>query len=291
MLPFASLFSALDNRLAGATDSVVVLVGTAIVAGLGLADYEVAAFFSFTVAYVVPVGLVAWYARKRRWMYAMAIAASGASLAARLADLDRISTWLQDWEAVGRCALYVLLGYLMVQLRTALELQKTMARTDALTGLANLRAMDEIAEAEVERTRRFGRPMTIAFLDIDAFKKINDSYGHAFGDLVLRETAEHFQRGLRSTDSIARAGGDEFIVVMPETSARAAREVLGRLRTLTLNANKEIVVTFSIGAVTVLRSGFSCRELLETADRLMYVAKRRGPGQFEQLVLPSAKAA
>ena len=94
-----------------------------------------------------------------------------------------------------------------------------LATTDAVTGLANRRRFMEVLEAEFQRSRRYGGRLALAMVDVDRFKRFNDTHGHAFGDRVLVEVAKRLAAGARQTDVVARLGGDEFVILMPETSA------------------------------------------------------------------------
>lgn len=184
---------------------------------------------------------------------------------------------------VSRVALLLFLGILMRQasrnLRAYSKMQQ-LAATDDLTGIANRRHFFDRAEREFERARRFETPLTAVLIDLDAFKAINDSHGHAAGDLALRETARLLRRHARSVDTVARLGGDEFGMLLPQTDGRGAEILLERLREkigdhVIATENAEFRVRFSAGIAELDVTVQSFGELLTRADASMYGDKRR----------------
>ncbi|KAB0581071.1 diguanylate cyclase [Ideonella dechloratans] len=152
--------------------------------------------------------------------------------------------------------------------------------TDALTQVANRRGLMQQFEVEQARIAREGASLAIGLLDIDNFKRLNDTLGHTAGDEALKALAEHVRSSLRPVDAVARFGGEEFVVLLPGTPVDEAQQVLTRLQrqlsaSLFMHENKEVFVTFSAG-VTQYRAGESLEEALERADEALYEAKRTG---------------
>lgn len=152
--------------------------------------------------------------------------------------------------------------------------------TDALTQIANRRGLMQAFEVERAKLERDGGELALGLLDIDNFKKLNDTLGHAAGDVALKALAEHVKTSLRPVDVVARYGGEEFVVVLPGTPVGEAQQVLTRLqRTLSeslfLHDQQPVFVTFSAG-VTTYRHGERIEEALERADEALYEAKRTG---------------
>lgn len=176
---------------------------------------------------------------------------------------------------------------LQLKLQHALAKEKELARMDTLTGVANRRAFYEALESEKERACRHKLPLTVAYVDLDDFKKINDSLGHATGDLVLTTVAGILRHNLRSTDLVARIGGDEFSLLLPETAEDAARIVLKKLQMqLQQKMNtEEWSIGFSIGAASFHNPGLSAEEILRAADQLMYEVKALGKNKISVAVL------
>ncbi|MDP9127985.1 MAG: GGDEF domain-containing protein, partial [Pseudomonadota bacterium] len=157
----------------------------------------------------------------------------------------------------------------------------SQATTDELTDISNRRHFFSLAERELGRAQRFGRPLSILMIDIDHFKKINDTHGHAVGDEVLKAFVQRALESLRQSDIIGRLGGEEFAVVMPETARAAAEAAAERLRVHVaerpLIAEREaIITTVSIGVATFMTEDKSIDRFLDRADQALYRAKHDG---------------
>jgi len=193
-------------------------------------------------------------------------------------------------------------GERIVRYRKALKEQQVllefMAREDKLTGLSNRRHFEERAQEECLRAHRYNHPLSLLFGDIDHFKAVNDRYGHAYGDLVLKEVAQTLLQHCRNNDLIARHGGEEFTVLLIETLIEDGLPVAERLRAavkaLTFShPSGPFHVTISFG-ITCMESeqSQSLAELLEEADKALYTAKRNGRDRVErytgsQLITPA----
>ena len=166
-------------------------------------------------------------------------------------------------------------------LRVSEERYKQLSVTDSLTGLFNARHLHERLKAEVERSRRYSRPLSLLVLDCDNFKKVNDTYGHLEGDKVLQALAKVIRGCLRSSDSAYRYGGEEFIVILPEVEIDAAQLLADRLRQgfadqmVVADSGTCIRCTVSIG-VAEYRTGEGESQLIRRADDANYEAKRQG---------------
>ncbi len=166
------------------------------------------------------------------------------------------------------------------ELQSELEKASTLVRHDQLTGTLNRRGLEEAFENEVARSRRRKSPLCVALLDIDNFKKLNDTLGHAAGDGALIHLVTVIRETLRPQDTLARFGGEEFIILLPETGLEDAKTALVRLqRELTrrffLADNEKILITFSAG-VTEQRADDTQESVVKRADQAMYAAKQAG---------------
>ena len=164
------------------------------------------------------------------------------------------------------------------------EEQASEARIDSLTGLLNRRALEEILAAEISRAHRFAHQLTIVLLDLDRFKEINDSFGHAAGDVMLRAVSRLLTSLARQGDTVARWGGEEFVVVLPETDLAGAQRFAERLRrTIEAHAVGEMKTSASCGVTTMLPED-SVEELIGAADQALYLAKSNGRNRTESAV-------
>ena len=152
-----------------------------------------------------------------------------------------------------------------------------LSLTDALTGIYNRRYFDLFLTNEVERSRRFGRDLAIIMIDIDHFKKYNDSYGHPAGDKALKFVVMCLQKGHRRADVLTRVGGEEFALILPETGVGGALEVAQRIRAaLTTSSDLKQPLTLSMGISTLHGGDVEADVLIHQADQALYKAKRTG---------------
>jgi diguanylate cyclase (GGDEF)-like protein len=172
------------------------------------------------------------------------------------------------------------------ELQQMLERVEVMAQTDPLTELYNRRKFSLTVESEFSRTRRYQSPLTCVMIDIDHFKGVNDEFGHRTGDHVLRELARIIERNIREVDTAARWGGEEFVILMPETARDGALHPAERIRN---QAEKNAFsglpagrVTVSIGIASVPSTGIDSGEhLIDASDLAMYEAKKKGRNRVE----------
>lgn len=264
-----------------ASPGTTALVSAALIGLIGLADVATGEEISSSVFYALPVGLAAWYAGAR-WAGVMATGAAGTWWAADLlAGATYTADWIPAWNTGVRLAFFMIIASLLVRLRAALEFQRSLAEVDRLTGLANSRRFLAAVEQEVARATRYRHPVSLAYIDLDGFKGVNDRWGHKVGDDVLASVGQTLRRAVRATDLPARLGGDEFAILFPETGAGAAPEAIEKVRGQLQGAMEAggWPVGFSVGVVTSEGETSSAEELIRRADDLMYEVKRSGKGR------------
>ena len=186
-------------------------------------------------------------------------------------------------DQFGRLVLLGASGVLATAIVDRSRQLRHLSALDRLTGLLNRGYFESRYQAEVARARRHGHPLAVALLDLDRYKNFNDRYGHSSGDVALRVLAETLVKGLRTSDIVARYGGDEFVVLLPETSPQAAFEKLEQLRLSVARAEFSIPrhdltaqITLSAGIACLPDDGTDPVELLEVADRRLFEAKDGG---------------
>jgi diguanylate cyclase (GGDEF)-like protein len=184
-----------------------------------------------------------------------------------------------DEDALGTLAGQASIALDNVQLHQ--EAQR-LSTTDPLTGVWNFRYLSMSLAREIERSNRFDRPLAVLMLDLDHFKQVNDTYGHARGDAVLRELAERVQEQIREVDTFARYGGEEFVVVLPETTLEGAAQLAERIcagvrrAPFRTDGEEPLEVTISIGGAAFPIHGSSPATLMRAADKALYEAKALG---------------
>jgi diguanylate cyclase (GGDEF)-like protein len=240
-------------------------------------DYVTPPELNLTFMYVLVILLACW---NLGLMWSLAFTALASGMQFLVVDQikgDYISLMYLYIDLGNRLFTFLLVIVLTVPLRTAYAREKITARVDWLTKIPNRRAFTELLATEIARYERTGAPFSVAYIDLDDFKSINDRFGTEKGDLLLYEIAETVKRGLRKTDAVARLGGDEFAILFPASGMDAALPIVQRVRAQLDALNQEGgSVTFSIGLGTFGRPGLSPDEVTALCDSLMHRVKREG---------------
>lgn len=241
-------------------------------------DFLTGAEYRVFPLYFVPLSGAAWYLGRSGALAGAALCAFSWVGSNYLAGL-RFSTpavWVVNF--LMQAASFVVVGMLIATLRSALARAAELSRTDSLTSLFNSRAFYEETQRILARGRRYGHHCTLAYIDLDNFKAVNDLLGHHGGDDIIRRTAGLIRQCSRMGDVSARLGGDEFVVLLPETGPEGAQVVLERLRSVVAETFGEspCPVTASVGAVSFTAPPRDVEELVRLADAAMYAAKSAG---------------
>jgi diguanylate cyclase (GGDEF)-like protein len=256
----------------------------ALIVAVGLFDYATGLEIAFSIFYFLPLALVGWKVGPR---YAAPLCALTAVvwLATDLAaGVEYESVMIPIWNTVTRLATFLLVTTLLGSLRDVARHEEDLARTDAMTGLLNWRGFHEVAEKELTASHERNEPLSVVYIDLDDFKKVNDELGHTMGDKVLVSVAGALDSQTRSSDGVARLGGDEFALLLPSTGTSGVQEMLEnlvhRVRAALIDVPSQ--VSFSAGAVTFLVPPRTIDELIKRSDALMYEAKRSAKGSYQQ---------
>lgn len=206
-----------------------------------------------------------------------------------LLSMNRVTEWLTPGDlgllsAYG--AMFLLVGYLTIMLADAIHFansrMRKLARTDQLTGLLNMPTFRVVAHSLYSRALRNNQPFVIVMADMDNLKKINDHYGHSAGDQAIIETAASMQNAMRESDVLARYGGDEFVMFLPDTPLQGALTLINRLladgshNTPPPGSGDTVKPVFSVGVAVYPNHGSTVEELLEKADKALYQSKKNG---------------
>ncbi|MGE4072498.1 MAG: GGDEF domain-containing protein [Lysobacterales bacterium] len=256
----------------------IMMIGALMVCLLALVHYEIGYEISFAVFYTMPISLVAWYAGRRAAYFISVLSAIAWHLANRLAGETFSVPAIPYWNAATRLGFFIIISTLLASLKQTLEREQALSRTDPLTGLNNRRAFMELAHHEFLRASRHKLPLTLAYIDLDHFKQVNDSEGHDVGDRLLQCVARTLMAEVRATDRLARLGGDEFGLILAEADEDYARTVIARIQTELLAAMQaqDWPVTLSIGVLVCAQLPDNLQAMIAMADELMYQAKASG---------------
>ena len=255
----------------------LLLVATAdIFAGSELLD--------FPILYLLPVAFITWVLELSFGLLASTVCAGLVLYVNLTSPAYRVHRHVAWWNALIWLGLYCAFALILAKLKRHYLREKELSRTDPLTSIPNRLAFWEFTGHELQRAHRDRTPITIAYVDLDGFKQVNDALGHTTGDALLRTVASLVQRQIRQTDFAARIGGDEFVILFPNTNANSANIVLSKLtrRLERRMAQRRWQVTFSIGVVTYVSPPPSVDAIIRAADDLMYEAKASGGAAIRQ---------
>jgi len=255
-----------------------IVMGLLLIAVVGSVDYWTGYEISFSLFYLIPVSLLAWFAGIQMGVAASVVSAAAWLLAEITAGQAYSHPGIYFWNSLVRFSFFIIVTFLLTALEKALEREKELSGIDYLTGAVNARLFTEVIQTEINRAQRYKHPFSLAYIDLDNFKTINDTYGHSVGDKVLFAVVHLTRSLLRKNDTIVRLGGDEFAFLLPETDANGAVEVISRIQMSLLGEMEKQgwPVTFSIGTVTFVDTPESSDEAIKMADDLMYAVKNRG---------------
>jgi diguanylate cyclase (GGDEF)-like protein len=288
-----SVSNSLLERLERLPRSVVLLLGLALIVLIAALDYASGPKLALNVFYLLPVMFIAWLTASTAYgLVAVLATFLVGPLEAYVDSSHFYSLQVAAWNAAMRAAVFCIVLLLLAEVRRLVARLREQSRRDELTGLDNRRAFLDLASREIERSRRYRHELSLAYLDIDSFKLVNDRQGHAAGDRVLIALGSLARAAARSVDLVARIGGDEFVVLMPETDAAAALPLAERLCEACSRAAGagEARITCSVGLVTFTRAPRDVEELLTRADALMYEAKVAGGNRVRHAHIAAAVA-
>jgi diguanylate cyclase (GGDEF)-like protein len=259
------------------------LVVLVLVTGSFCAHHLTGARFDLYVVFLVPVLLATWLFGTAAGIFLTLLSCAG-WLYSDLTLKESMPIGIYLINSASRLAVFLLLVWSINRIRVLAEERIHLVRTDELTGLGSRRAFMERGELEVSRAQRGQQPLTVMFIDLDDFKRINDKHGHDTGDEVLRAIGRAMYASIRTTDFAARLGGDEFAILFPETGGGAARDIAGKIRNAVAAALApyRYRTTLSIGIATLLRPHPPFEAALHVADDLMYQVKNAGKNSMLQ---------
>ncbi len=256
----------------------LVLLGLALIAAVGALDLVTGYEFSVSLFYLLPIALLAWVGGRRLGIVASTVSAIVWLAVDILSGHQYSHLALVVWNAAIRFGFFITVAWLLAEVNILLEGERVMSRSDFVTGAASASYFYVLLQSEIDRASRYGHPFSLAFVDVDDFKSINDTYGHGGGDQALRSVTTHFLRRLRRSDVLGRLGGDEFGILLPEADEITARGVMSRMQqAIPLKiGDRDCVVALSIGVTTFVAAPRGPSEAVGMADQMMYEVKRAG---------------
>ena len=266
-------------RKAGPLPVPVTLAASAVlVLAVALVDYATGTELRVFPLYFLPVLAVSLHLGRWPGLGTAAVCAAAWELSNYLAGMRGGRAGIAPANLLVMAIAFGAIAFLGARQRDSLLRERAISRTDGLTGLLNGRGFYEAAAVELARSSRYRHPLTLAYVDLDDFKEINDRFGHARGDAVLVAVARTLRRACRSTDLVGRLGGDEFVVLFPETGRDAAEPALVKLRSRVQEVESQdgARVAASIGSVSFAKLPSDVEALVHEADAAMYAVKASG---------------
>jgi diguanylate cyclase (GGDEF)-like protein len=247
----------------------------------GWLDYWVGYEISLSFFYLIPLGLAAWYLGRPAGYLVAFFCVVVWDLANRANGQILSNELIRYWNMGIRMASYSVVALVLGELKLAIQVERTIARTDYLTGIFNSREFNTQLQFEIQRAGRLMYPVSFAYIDLDNFKQVNDEQGHSVGDEQLKLIAQTIANVIRKTDLFARLGGDEFGLFLPNVDSKSAKIVLGKINNAVMRElnDKQSPVTLSVGVVTFKTPPMNADEMIHKADALMYQAKLTGKNQ------------
>jgi diguanylate cyclase (GGDEF)-like protein len=254
------------------------MLGILLVILVGALDLVTGGEINFSLFYLVPIALVSWYCGRSAGITISLLSAIAWFYGESVSHQIYTNVIIRYWNTGIRLGFFLVVTLLIARLKQALNAEQELAQKDALTGVANSRYFHALVENELTRSIRFQKPLTIAYIDLDNFKFVNDHYGHDVGDQVIQLAAHAMEQSIRKIDNIGRLGGDEFAILFSETNQENASKAVNRLQQnlLAVMQDNHWPVTFSIGVFTCENPICNANQLFKEADDLMYLAKHQG---------------
>lgn len=245
---------------------------------IGFFDFRTGNEINVSILYIIPICIVTWYIGEIIGIITADLCAGVYLVSDLIGKHSYSNNLIACWNAFMYLAFFSVVSYILSRLRSTLEKEKNLARIDFLTDIPNLKGFYDFGIREIEKCKRYKRKLSIAYIDCDNFKQVNDTYGHEMGDKLLKLIADTMRDSVRSTDLVARLGGDEFVIMLDETGVDTVHHVIDRLannlRTAVKNHNFN--ATFSIGVAIFDSVPETLEEAVKKADSLMYNVKKGG---------------
>lgn len=277
-----TILSVLEDR----SEHSIILLSISLILALSAASFVFENAIVLLPLYVIPVLLVSWYGGDRAGVLLSVFSTSLLLLLNVFLSPPYFSPNIQLFSVLSFLVSCLILSVLVTNFQRVHQVEVVAAGTDSLTRALNARSFHIELANEILRSIRYKHAFSLAYIDIDRFKLINDTLGHSIGDALLVKVANGLKEALRKTDFVARLGGDEFAILFPETGENEVREAYMKAKhRLDLEMNKRHwPVTFSVGIVTFEELPSDMKSALQIADDLMYEVKNNGKNNVSYTV-------
>jgi len=253
-------------------------ISITVVLAVGIFDFLAGPEISTALFYFVPIILISYQEQKRPGIAVSILCALVWLFSELLSGQSYPNKIIVIWNFTMRLVMFLVVGTLIQNLWARGFYFQRLANHDELTTALNRRGFLQRLQEELQRSKRFNRKFSLAFIDLDNFKRINDSFGHKVGDELLRQVTTTMLGNVRSIDYVGRMGGDEFAILYVETPSQIAKDAFTNCHTALLDkmAQNGWPVTFSVGVVTITRFNIGVLDIIELADKWMYRVKKSG---------------
>lgn len=274
------------EKLSAASRPVIYVLTLSSLFLVSFIDYASGGDVSFSLFYLFPIFISTWFCGKLHGFFIAVISALLWGGIEHMTGQRYLNIGVLIWNSFIRFSFFIIITILLGEVNKMYSLEKKKAIRDSLTGISNTRGLYEVLEHEISRSKRYGRPLSVAYIDLDNFKTINDTFGHIEGDRLLRIVAGELTDNIRMTDFCARLGGDEFVILFSETEEDSSDMAIRKVRESLLARMKENKwpVTFSIGVVDFKVCPETPAEIIKLSDDLMYEVKKNGKNNIKRIV-------
>ena len=271
------MYAAIDKFMEGDNNKIslhAICIGIAFL--IGFLDFATGYEISFFIFYALPIAFSAWYGDKRSATMTVFLCITVWGVADIFTGHEYTYPFIPYWNGMIRFAFFMFTAHAIVNMREKLTLEQSHAKTDSLTGVLNSRGFFERVEAMIPLLQRETKPYGLCFIDVDNFKTVNDTKGHAEGDLILKTIAAVMQSSMRSSDVVGRIGGDEFVIFLPRTDGQNGLMTIEKLKSRLDEeaARRHWPIGFSLGLGVVENPATPVQDAVRFADNLMYDVKK-----------------
>jgi diguanylate cyclase (GGDEF)-like protein len=274
------------DALSGRSKNFIFSLSLSLALAVGAVNIATGFEISVSLLYLIPISIAAWFYGLWCGIFLSFFCSAIWFAADYFSGYQHRNLYIGIWNHIMWAGLFAMFSYSLFMLKKSLDATRLQSRTDPVTGVANQKYFMEISGTEAYKASRYNHPLSLAYLDVDGFKEVNDKFGHTVGDALIVLIANTIKENIRASDLVARLGGDEFAILFPVTGGEQIKVVVSNVRDK-LNAAVQAGkygVTFSIGVVTFTDHDYTIDDVIRKADDLMYSVKNSGKNMIRYRV-------